>query len=69
MDEVGIDAESGQKIIAVDPKYYRPTEVDSLLGDATKAKEILGWKTKTSLKELTRIMVLSDWDKVKRRGF
>ena len=45
--EQGIDTLSGKTIVEVDPKYYRPTEVDSLLGDPSKAKEILGWEAST----------------------
>ena len=68
-EEIGIDSKTGKKIIGINKKYYRPTEVEQLLGDATKAKEKLGWKPKTSFKKLVKIMVHSDWEKVKRRGF
>ncbi len=54
---VGLD---WQKYVEIDPRYYRPAEVDLLLGDATKAKEKLGWTPKTTFKELVRIMVESD---------
>jgi GDPmannose 4,6-dehydratase len=50
----------GKDIISVDPKYFRPTEVDLLLGDATKAKEKLGWEPKITLEEMTKEMVESD---------
>lgn len=46
-NEIGIDAESGATLVRIDPKYYRPTEVELLLGDATKAKNILGWTPST----------------------
>jgi GDPmannose 4,6-dehydratase len=59
-DEKGIDAESGRTLVAIDPRYFRPTEVDLLLGDATKAKEILGWTPKVSFGELVRRMVVAD---------
>jgi GDPmannose 4,6-dehydratase len=59
-DERGIDAETGRQLVAVDPRYFRPTEVDLLLGDATKAKELLGWMPKVSFGELVRRMVVSD---------
>ena len=59
-DERGIDAETGRQLVAVDPRYFRPTEVDLLLGDATKAKELLGWKPKVSFGELVRRMVVAD---------
>ncbi len=59
-DEKGVDKNSGEVLIEVDPKYYRPTEVDILLGDATKAKEKLGWEPKVGFKELVRLMVEED---------
>jgi GDPmannose 4,6-dehydratase len=68
-DEVGIDNATGKTIVEVDPKYYRPTEVETLLGDATKAKEQLGWEAKTSFVDLVKKMTIFDWEKVKRRGF
>lgn len=55
-DEIGIDKNTKKPIIAVDPKYYRPTEVDTLLGDSTKAKEQLGWEPKTTFRELVKDM-------------
>ncbi|MEN5244408.1 GDP-mannose 4,6-dehydratase [Pseudomonas atacamensis] len=58
--EKGIDTTTGKTIVSVNPKFYRPTEVDLLLGDATKAKETLGWEAKTSLEELCRMMVEAD---------
>tara|TARA_Y100000768_G_scaffold388264_1_gene383106 strand:- start:2631 stop:3668 length:1038 start_codon:yes stop_codon:yes gene_type:complete len=69
VEEVGIDCNSGQKIIKIDKRYYRPTEVDELLGDASKARDRLGWEPKTSLQALVKIMVKYDWDKVKNRGY
>ena len=68
-NEIGIDNATGKTIVAVDPKYYRPTEVETLLGDATKAKEQLGWEAKTSFVDLVKKMTIFDWEKVKRRGF
>ena len=68
-DEIGVHSKSEKKIIGIDKKYYRPTEVDSLLGDASKAKEKLGWEPKISFIDLVKIMVNSDWEKVKRRGY
>jgi GDPmannose 4,6-dehydratase len=50
----------GSTIVRIDPRYFRPTEVDNLLGDATKAKKILGWEPKTTFKELVKIMVRED---------
>jgi GDPmannose 4,6-dehydratase len=58
LDEVGIDKGSGRAIIKVNPKYFRPAEVETLLGDATKAKEKLGWEPKISFKQLVEDMCI-----------
>lgn len=58
LDEVGIDEYSGKVIIRVSPKYFRPAEVETLLGDATKAKEKLGWTPRTSFKQLVEDMCI-----------
>ncbi|MFK5977295.1 MAG: GDP-mannose 4,6-dehydratase [Rhizobiaceae bacterium] len=58
--EKGYDAATGKCIIKVDERYFRPTEVETLLGDASKAREKLGWKSQTSFEELVREMVESD---------
>ncbi len=63
--EVGIDAESGAQLVAIDPAYYRPTEVDLLLGDASKAKQRLGWSHHTGFDDLVREMVLADMELLK----
>ena len=60
IEEVGRRSDTGAIVIRIDPKYYRPTEVYELRGDATKAKEILGWKPKISLEELVDEMVKSE---------
>jgi len=57
-DEIGIDKNTGKTIINVHPKYFRPSEVETLLGDATKAKEKLGWEPKTSFKQLIEEMCI-----------
>ncbi|WP_397411203.1 GDP-mannose 4,6-dehydratase [Polaromonas sp.] len=59
-EEKGIDASTGKCIVAVDPRYFRPTEVETLLGDATKAREKLGWVPKISFAELVAEMAQSD---------
>lgn len=59
-EEKGIDQATGKVIVRVDPKYYRPAEVDILLGDATKARERLNWSPTVTFKELVRLMTLSD---------
>ena len=69
VNEIGIDLETGKTLVSVDPKYYRPTEVHTLLGDATKAKNKLAWEAKTSFNELVRKMIHSDWEEVKSKGF
>lgn len=60
VDEKGYDVKTGECIVEVDPKYFRPAEVETLLGDPTKAKEKLGWVPKTSLAELVAEMVRED---------
>ena len=50
VEEVGRDASSGKILVKIDSRYYRPTEVDLLLGDSTKARKTLGWKTKITFK-------------------
>ncbi|MER8554242.1 GDP-mannose 4,6-dehydratase [Mesorhizobium sp. M0983] len=60
VDEKGYDVETGRCLVQVDPRYFRPTEVDLLLGDATKAKEKLGWMHETSVRELAAEMVRED---------
>ncbi len=67
IDEKGIDRNSGRILVEVDPKYFRPAEVDQLLGDPTKAKEVLGWNPrKTSFKDLIKIMTEHDMRFVKK---
>jgi GDPmannose 4,6-dehydratase len=58
--EQGVCAETGKLLVVVNPKFYRPTEVELLIGDASKAKAVLGWEPKTSLEELCRMMVQAD---------
>ena len=60
IDEIGVDKKSGEVLIKVDPRYYRPSEVELLLGDPRKAKERLNWSAKTNVKDLARIMVEYD---------
>ena len=67
LDEKGIDTATGRVLVEVDPKYFRPTEVDQLLGDPAKARTILGWNPhKTSFKELVHLMVEHDMKKVRK---
>lgn len=60
VEEKGIDEETGRTLVAVDPRYFRPTEVFELLGDATKARELLGWQSRVGFRELVRRMVVAD---------
>lgn len=60
LDEVGIDTATGRIVVAVDRRYFRPTEVDTLLGDASKARRQLGWAPKVEFRELVREMVRED---------
>ena len=59
----------GETIVTIDPNYYRPTEVDLLIGDPSKAEKLLGWKAETKFEDLVHLMIKSDMDKVLRRGF
>jgi len=60
VDEVGVDAATGIERVRIDPAYFRPTEVDLLLGDPSKARELLGWSATTSLETLVHLMVDAD---------
>lgn len=62
--EQGIDSASGRVLVSVNPEFYRPAEVDLLIGDATKAKEQLGWQATTSLEDLCSMMVKADLNRV-----
>ncbi len=66
VDEVGIDAATGRTLVRVDPRYFRPTEVDTLLGDPTKARQKLGWTAEVGFSELVSEMVASDLEEAKR---
>ena len=64
LDEQGLDAASGEVLVRIDPRYFRPTEVDSLLGDPSKAHNVLGWRHQTSFAELVAEMLDADIKKV-----
>lgn len=66
VDERGYDARTGKLIVEVDPRYFRPAEVETLLGDATKAKEKLNWTPKITFAELVKEMVEADYQEAKR---
>lgn len=67
VDEYGVNAKTGQTVVKIDPAYFRPTEVDLLIGDPSKARLKLGWKPQTTLEELVKIMVTSDLQQLKQR--
>ena len=66
--EKGVDAKDGKVLVEIDPRYYRPTEVERLLGDPTKARQRLGWHHKVTFDELVREMVDSDLAEMRRGG-
>jgi len=68
-DEQGIDAKTKVVRVVIDPVYYRPTEVDLLIGDPAKAKSELDWEASTSLPELVKLMVAADLKRVERKGY
>jgi GDPmannose 4,6-dehydratase len=65
--EIGILKSSGKKVIGINERYFRPTEVELLIGDYSKAKRDLGWEPKTKFEDLVKIMVKSDYEKLKER--
>lgn len=67
--EVGLNRATGKPLIKIDPVYYRPTEVDILMGNPAKAKAKLGWEPKVKFDELARLMVRADLEKVNKRGY
>jgi GDPmannose 4,6-dehydratase len=67
-DEEGLDARTGTRVVAVDPRYFRPAEVDNLLGNAMKAREMLGWTPRTSFADLVAEMVREELEMVKLAG-
>ena len=67
IEEKGIDKKTGKIIIEIDPKYFRPAEVDLLIGDYSKVKKDLGWEPKTSFKELVKIMCEEDLKEVSKK--
>ena len=69
INEKGVDIKTGKTLVSVNPRYFRPTEVELLIGDATKAQKSFGWKPKIKFDKLAKIMAKSDWEKVQKRGF
>jgi GDPmannose 4,6-dehydratase len=60
VDETGVDKKSGKTVVRIDPTYFRPTEVDLLIGDSSKARQKLGWQPKTTFAQLVKEMVAGD---------
>ena len=69
IEEVGVDDGSGLVLVRIDPRYFRPTEVDELLGDPSKARTRLGWRHTTTFKELVAEMVASDLKEIEREAW
>ncbi|MEZ4830209.1 MAG: GDP-mannose 4,6-dehydratase [Bacteroidia bacterium] len=69
VDEKGYDKNTGKLVVEVDPRYFRPAEVELLIGDASKAKEMLGWEAKVGIDELVEIMMANDIKEAKNRVF
>ncbi len=68
VDEIGINTETGKTIIKINPQYFRPTEVDLLLGNPAKAKAVLGWEAKTKFADLAKLMTKADFELMKKSG-
>lgn len=67
--QINHNLKTGDILVAVNPNYYRPTEVDLLIGNPSKAKKLLGWEAKTKFNDLVKIMIKADLEKVLRRGY
>jgi GDPmannose 4,6-dehydratase len=66
VDEIGVDSATGETLVRIDSRYFRPTEVDFLLGDPSKARSVLGWKHTVTFPSLVSEMVKSDLEAVAR---
>ena len=66
VNEVGIDKKTGKTVVKVNPKFFRPAEVELLIGDPSKAQKVLGWKRKVSYEELCKMMVEKDIERYKK---
>ena len=69
VNEKGIESKTGKTLVSVNQRYFRPTEVELLIGDSTKAQKTFGWKPIVKFEELAKIMAKADWEKVQKRGF
>ena len=66
LEEKGYDKKTGKMVVGVSEKFFRPAEVDLLIGDSSRAREKLGWKPKTTFKQLVKIMVEADFEREKK---
>ncbi len=66
IEEKGYDRNTGKCLVEINPRYFRPTEVDILIGDYAKAKKVLGWEPKTKFEDIIKIMVASDFDAISK---
>lgn len=66
-DEIGVDRKTGKTVVTINPQFFRPAEVQVLLGNPTKAEEKLGWKREISFKELVERMVATIWNWQKKK--
>jgi GDPmannose 4,6-dehydratase len=69
LQETGLRADTGAVVVRIDPRYFRPAEVETLLGDPTRAKEKLGWTPTTTLEELVAEMVAADREDAKKEAY
>ena len=69
LNEIGVEKKSGKTLVSVNPHYFRPTEVELLIGDYSKANTTFGWKPKVKFDELAKMMANADWEKVQKRGY
>jgi GDPmannose 4,6-dehydratase len=67
LTESGVLKSTGKVVVRIDPKYFRPTEVDLLIGNPAKAKKVLGWKPSITFKKLVKVMAEADFEKAKSR--
>ena len=69
VDEIGVASESGETRVRIDPRYFRPAEVELLHGDPTKAAEVLGWKPKVTFQKLVEMMMTADMKDQQREAY
>lgn len=69
MDEIGVDVKTGKRLVWVNPHYFRPTEVEQLLGNPAKAGKLLGWKASTKAAALCELMVKADYESIMKRNY